>query len=44
MYLIKWRGYTKPLWEPVNSIKLIQAIKDFYKLYLELLWPYFTKA
>jgi len=22
MYLTKWRGFTKPLWEPVNSIGL----------------------
>jgi hypothetical protein len=36
MYLIKWRGYTKPLWEPVNSIGLTQAVEDFYELYLEL--------
>ena len=36
MYLIKWRGYTKPLWEPINSIGLTQATEDFYKLYLEL--------
>ena len=23
IYFIKWRGYTKPLWEPINSIGLI---------------------
>jgi len=22
MYLTKWRGFTKPLWEPVNSVGL----------------------
>jgi len=37
MYLIKWRGYTKPLWEPVDSIGLTQATEDFHELYLELL-------
>jgi len=36
IYLMKWRGFIKPLWEPVNSIGLIQAAEDFYKLYLEL--------
>jgi len=36
IYLIKWRGFTEPLWEPVNSIGLTQAAEDFYKLYLEL--------
>ena len=37
IYLIKWRGYTEPLQEPVDFVGLTQAIKDFYKLYLELL-------
>jgi len=23
IYLIKWRGFIKPIWEPVNSIGLI---------------------
>jgi hypothetical protein len=44
MYLIKWRGYTKPLWEPVNSIGLTQAVEDFYELYLELPQPYLIEA
>ena len=37
MYFIKWRGYTEPLQEPVNSVGLIQAAEDFYKLHLKLL-------
>jgi len=37
IYLTKWRGFTKPTWEPVNSVGLIQAAEDFYELYLELL-------
>ena len=44
IYLMKWRGYTEPLWEPVNSIGLTQATKDFYKLYLELPQPCLTGA
>jgi len=44
MYLTKWRGYTKPLWEPINSIGLTQAIKDFYKLHLDLLQPRLAEA
>jgi len=44
MYLIKWRGFTKPLWEPADSVELIQAIKDFYKLHLELPQPYLADA
>ena len=23
IYLMKWRGFTKPLWEPVDSVGLI---------------------
>ena len=44
IYLTKWRGFTKPLWEPVNSIGLIQAVEDFYELYLELPQPYLAEA
>ena len=44
IYLIKWRGYTKPLQEPVDSIGLTQAIEDFYELYLELPQPYLAEA
>ena len=44
MYLIKWRGFTKPLWEPINSIGLTQAVEDFYELYLELPQPHLTEA
>ena len=44
MYLMKWRGYTKPLWEPINSVGLTQAVEDFYKLHLELLQPYLAEA
>jgi hypothetical protein len=44
IYLIKWRGYTKPLWEPVDSIGLIQAVEDFHKLYLELPQPHLAEA
>ena len=44
MYLTKWRGFNKPIQEPVNSIGLIQAVEDFYKLYLELPQPYLTEA
>ena len=36
IYLIKWRGFTESLWEPINSIGLTQAIEDFHELYLEL--------
>ena len=36
MYLTKWRGFNKPMWEPINSVGLTQAVKDFYKLYPEL--------
>ena len=41
---MKWRGYTKPLWEPIDSIGLTQAAEDFHELYLELLRPYLTGA
>ena len=44
IYLIKWRGYTKPLWELVDSIGLTQAVKDFHKLYLELPQPHLAEA
>ena len=44
MYLTKWRGYTKPLQEFINSIKLIQTIEDFHGLYLNLLQPYLAGA
>ena len=37
IYLTKWRGYIKPLQEPINFVGLTQAVKDFYELYLELL-------
>jgi hypothetical protein len=36
IYFIKWRDYTKPLWESIDFIGLIQAAEDFYELYLEL--------
>ena len=36
MYLTKWKGYTEPLWELVDFIKLTQAAEDFYEFYLEL--------
>ena len=41
---MKWRGYTKPLWELIDSIGLTQAAEDFYKLYLELLQPRLIEA
>ena len=44
MYFIKWRGYTKPLQEPVESIGLTQAAEDFHKLYLELPQPHLAGA
>ena len=44
MYLTKWRGYTKPLWEPVDSIGLTQAAEDFHELYPELPQPYLVEA
>jgi len=44
IYLIKWRGFTKPLWEPANSIELTQAVEDFYELHLELLQPHLADA
>ena len=44
MYLIKWRGYTEPSWEPVDSIGQIQAVKDFYELHLELPRPCLAEA
>ena len=44
MYFIKWRGFTKPLWEPVDSIGLTQAVEDFYELYLELPQPHLAEA
>jgi len=37
MYFIKWRGFTKPLWEPINLVGLTQATEDFHELYLKLL-------
>ena len=44
MYLIKWRGYTKPLWEPVDSVGQTQAIEDFHELHLELPRPRLVEA
>jgi len=44
IYLMKWRGFYKPIWEPVDSIGLIQAIEDFYELHLELPQPYLAEA
>ena len=44
MYLIKWRGYTEPSWEPIDSVGLTQAAEDFYKLHLELPQPHLTKT
>ena len=44
IYLIKWRGYTEPLQEPIDFIELTQAVKDFYELYLELPQPYLVEA
>jgi len=44
MYLIKWRGFTEPLWEPVDSVGLIQAAEDFYELYPELPQPHLAEA
>ena len=44
IYLIKWRGYTKLLWEPIDFIGFTQAVKDFYKLYLELPQPHLAEA
>ena len=44
IYLIKWRGYTEPLQEPVDSVGLTQAAENFYKLYLELPQPYLAEA
>jgi len=41
---MKWRGFTEPSWEPINSIGLTQAVEDFYKLYPELLQPYLAEA
>jgi len=39
MYLTKWRGYTEPSWEPVDSIGLTQAAEDFHELHPELPRP-----
>jgi len=44
MYLIKWRGYTKPLWEPVDSIGRTQATEDFHELHLKLPQPSLAEA
>ena len=44
IYLTKWRGYTKPSWEPVDSVGLTQAAEDFHKLHLELPQPYLAEA
>jgi len=44
MYFMKWRGYTEPLWEPVDSIGLTQAVEDFHELYLDLPQPCLIEA
>jgi len=44
MYLTKWRGFIKPLWKPITFIRFTQAIKDFYKLHLELPQPYLVET
>ena len=44
MYLTKWRGYTEPLWEPINSVGLTQAAEDFHEFYLELPQPHLAEA
>ena len=44
MYLIKWRGYTEPSWEPVDFVRLTQAVEDFHELHLELLQPHLAEA
>ena len=44
MYLIKWRGYTEPSWEPVDFVRQTQAAKDFHELHPELPRPRLAKT
>jgi hypothetical protein len=44
MYLTKWRGFTEPSWEPVDSVGLTQAAEDFHELHPELPQPHLAEA
>ena len=32
-YLVKWRGFVVPTWEPKESLAKLQAIDDYHERY-----------
>jgi len=32
-YLVKWRGFAAPTWEPEESLAEVQAIYDYHERY-----------